>query len=183
MADYSDAEVAAALNSCFDLEKFRTLPYYVRERAKKLLMHHRLKPVCFFDQCGFGLRVYMDEMPVIETTDDEAELDSSKVQKQVDLGGHWLRCPGHAWKAEVECLIMNSTGQRYWKTKAAVPAPVAETDEDDEDESEEEDDTTPAPNDPLLGEWVASRHRATIFKGREEAEKVAKHLKGVVIIK
>ena len=125
--EYTDQEVTAALNFCLDLEKFRALPGPVKDRIRSLVTKNRIKPVCFFEQQGFGLRVYREAVNYQHDGGDEVELvDRPGLPPQpqrVDLDGSWVRCPAAVWEkahaektAAAEGLkygVMNGRGTKF----------------------------------------------------------------------
>jgi len=117
---YSDQQVVAAFNSCFDLEKYKALPPRVKSRFKTLLLHHRIKPVCFFEEEGFGLRVYHEIAGNFEFQEDGDEVKPTDALGawEVDVDGSWMRCPAKLWEEKKEevkewVVAIDSTARRY----------------------------------------------------------------------
>lgn len=124
MPAYSDQQVVAALNSCLDLTKYAALPTDVKARLCELLRFVRIKPVCFMERYGFGLRVFNDqfdgrfigdEVHPTEANESPEDDDVGTVSGTADLGGHWLRCPAVMWKPEGERLwiVANESATRF----------------------------------------------------------------------
>lgn len=161
----SDQQVVAAFNSCIDLEKFRGLPLSVRDRIKNLLCHHRMKPVCFFDALGFGLRVY-EEPKNITFDGDECEHNPDGGGHnffQVDVNGRWMRCPASLWTDnQVNKWIV---ADEYAKRYVGVDYNLF----DDDEESD--------------FDWCLVRNTNInkVFTDYDEAERVRKACKGIII--
>lgn len=173
-AFYTDQEVMAAFNSCLDLEKYKALPDVIKNRIPALFRAHRVKPVCFMEDCGLGLRVYIDALSVVYD-DDEVSIDgefvgtSSADKGQVDTDGAWLRCPPSLYVEKQEWIVLNEYGRSVIQ--------IVEPDEDQDDPTGLE-----LPSDPKKRRYLwKSRHCATVFPTREEADQVAKLIHGVVV--
>lgn len=151
---FNDQECVAALNSCIDLAAWRELPADVRDRVEYLLRKKRLQMVCFFGTEGFGLRVYNDANNLaISTNGDEAmivpRIDTSG---QVDLDGHWVRCPKSIWlekKGKKEYIIASPNGRKFFDNE---------------------------PWEDGSGPWTGMRHRAIVYNSKEAAEQVIKEM-------
>lgn len=172
---WTDQEVVAAINSCFDLNKYRALPGNIKERFKKLLSNRRVGSVCFMHNVGLGLRVYEDlnnKKVVLEEDEIEKYTEGTA---NVDLDGVWLRCPASLYESpappppppEDRWIVMDEKGQMYL------------------DETEVLDD----PNDDsgvasaLEGSWSSIRGEAIVYVTKSAAEEVAKKVNGVVVKK
>ena len=159
---FNDQECVAALNSCIDLVAWREVPANVRDRVEYLLRKKRLQMVCFFATAGFGLRVYNDANNLaISTSGDEAmivpKLDTSG---QVDLDGHWVRCPKSIWlekKGEKEYIVASPNGRKFFDNDPSAHS---------------------------AGPWTGIRSSAVVYNSKEAAEQVIKeqNLVGAVIL-
>lgn len=121
--NYSDKEVVAAFNSCLDLAKYNSLPTAIQNRFKELHNHHRVKMVCFFAVAGFGLRVYNDSGNYVFEDDMVQESNPPGVASpnQVDVDGHWMRCPAEAFQPKQIWLVMSGDGRRFWDGEESDP--------------------------------------------------------------
>lgn len=177
MAQHTDQEVVAAINSCLDLKKLQDLPSDVVDRFRELVKHHRVRAVCFFTQYGFGMRVYRDEVSVHSQFDDDMELTKGEPAK-LDMAGYWVRCPGEMWNPEgnKEFIVTNKRGTSFVGQTALLTI-KAWRDSQEDDDDQEDDDFTPT------FDWRSVRNRAMVFRSKDKAEECARQCDGVVLEK
>lgn len=167
---FTDQEVLAAINSCINLLELNKIPVPVITRFRELMKHKRVGAVCFFLFTGFGLKVYNDDRHVTtgsEVTDDE--LDETSVQTpamkdgRLNLDGYWVKCPKELYAAKQEdpkiFTVMDDRATKFIKQIV--------------DENTEEI---------LSTDWTGNRPRAGLYT-KEQAEKIAKTVNGVVVKK
>jgi hypothetical protein len=113
----TDQQVVAAINSCIDFAKLSKIPTGVIDRFRQLVVHNRVRPVCFFLTDGFGLRIYKDA----EDYDMVFEGDMTRVEQpntfgRLDLDGCWMKCPPSAWKEDtgVQWIVASDNGRRFF---------------------------------------------------------------------
>lgn len=163
---YNDQEVVAAFNSCIDLDKWVDLPEGVKLRFKELHNHLRVRIVCFFSECGFGLRVWDDKING-EFDNDEVIKTTGNKSDKVDIDGSYLRCPAIIYTTEPvdpkEFIVGDERGRRWLRSETTIAT---------SEESEEEDEPRP--------EWTTIRNQGKKFT-KAEAIRIAERVKGVVL--
>lgn len=183
----SDPVIVAAVNSCIDFDKLSNLPPGFVDRFRCLTKYNRVKAVCFFDNCGFGLKVYNDHEKFNDIkTDDGDEIEGEELRinpkedGRFDLAGYWLRCPPDMYTSipVPEFLVMDKKAQLFVHkdTLLEKPKPTqADTDSEDEDSEEEEFKIVPI--------WTKNRDEAMRFKESYKASQLIRKLDagGIVV--
>jgi len=185
---FSDQEVVAAINSCFDLTKYNHLPDRVKMRFKELLRKKRVGSVCFMSISGLGLRVYKDEIEGnVEGDILHANPTQNPEKAKVDLDGLWVDCPAKIWEAvldevskpkEKKFLVMDSHGRKWLgdgcdSIEEFEKPRTTHQDPDEDDEGPNEDWYLTVPS--------TNRGYAKKFTDRALAERYAKAVNGVVV--
>lgn len=181
-----DHVVVAAFNGCVDLNKWKDLPLAVKERFTRLLCHNRVKAVCFFNEVGFGLRIYREQIDKLKLEHDGGdEFDTAHVTTalHVDLEGSWMRCPASLWedqkktnKLKLDRVVMDEFGIMYFTGWDAVVKEEEDVEESDEGDNTEDTTKQQKPK------WRVNR-RGAMRMTLEEATKVAAKIPGSMIVK